>query len=283
MTWISWNKVLASKKYGGLRVSSFYALNRAFLFKWDWRFFSHGSCLWTRFIKAICGEDGALNSPSSLSKRSAWLDIIREVTILRTKGINHLYLILKKVGNGLNTLFWKDPLLEDLALKHKFPRLYALDNYKQITVFEKINHAFMVDTFRRPPRGGAEEEQLGFLLSRMNGLILTNIPDRWGWSLEATREFSVKFIRQLIDDSILPKEEVATRWVKVMSIKINVFSWRVHLDKLPTRLNLSLNGIDISTIVCLLWHASVESGSHIFFFCHMARQLWRKLMCWWER
>ncbi|GJY35591.1 hypothetical protein Tco_0420969, partial [Tanacetum coccineum] len=90
--------------------------------------------------------------------------------------------------------------LDDLALKHKFPRLYALDNYKQITVVKKLNHAFMVDTFRRPPRGGAEEEQLGFLLSRMDGLILINIPDRWVWSLEATGEFSVKYVRQLIDN-----------------------------------------------------------------------------------
>ncbi|GJS90269.1 RNA-directed DNA polymerase, eukaryota [Tanacetum coccineum] len=82
--------------------------------------------------------------------------------------------------------------------------------------------------------------------------------------------------------SILSKEEVATRWVKVMPIKINVFAWRVHLDKLPTRLNLSLKCIDISIIVCPLCHASVESGSHIFFSCPMARQLWRKLMRWWE-
>ncbi|GJW89780.1 hypothetical protein Tco_0167333 [Tanacetum coccineum] len=90
------------------------------------------------------------------------LDIIREVTVLRTKGINLLDLIRKKVGNGLNTLIWEDPQLVDLALKHKFPRLYALENYKQITVVEKINHASMVDTFRRHPRGGAEEEQLAF-------------------------------------------------------------------------------------------------------------------------
>ncbi|GJZ92740.1 hypothetical protein Tco_0664805 [Tanacetum coccineum] len=47
MAWVSWNKVLASKKYGGLGVSTIY------------------------------GEDGALNSSSSLSKRSSWLDIIR--------------------------------------------------------------------------------------------------------------------------------------------------------------------------------------------------------------
>nr|GEV65031.1 hypothetical protein [Tanacetum cinerariifolium]GEV70048.1 hypothetical protein [Tanacetum cinerariifolium] len=145
----------------------------------------------------------------------------------------------------------EDPWLDHLELKHKFPRLYAFDNYKQITVVE-INHASMVDIFRRPPRGGAEEEQLG--------------------------EFSVKSVRQLIDDSILSKKKFATRWVKVMPIKINVFAWRVYLDKLPTLLNLSLKGIDISTILCPLWHASVESGSHIFFSCPMARQLWRNLM-----
>ncbi|GKG43069.1 hypothetical protein Tco_0479753, partial [Tanacetum coccineum] len=73
----------------------------------------------------------------------------------------------------------------------------------------------------------------------MDGIILTNIPDHWVWSLEATDEFSVKYVRQLIDDSILPKEEVAIRWVKVMPIKIDVFALRVRLDKLPTRLNLS--------------------------------------------
>ncbi|GJU61055.1 RNA-directed DNA polymerase, eukaryota [Tanacetum coccineum] len=86
----------------------------------------------------------------------------------------------------------------------------------------------------------------------------------------------------LIDDSILPKEEVATRWVKVMPIKINVFAWRVRLDKLPNWLNLSLKGIDISTIVCPLCHAYVESGFHIFFSCTMAHRLLRKLLRWWE-
>ncbi|GKG22570.1 RNA-directed DNA polymerase, eukaryota, partial [Tanacetum coccineum] len=116
----------------------------------------------------------------------------------------------------------------------------------------------------------------------MAGLILINIPGRWVWSLEVTGEFSIKYVRQLIDNSILSKEEVATRWVKVMPIKINVFAWRVCLDKLPTLLNLSLEGIDILTIVSSLCHASVESDFHNFFSCSMARHLWRKLVRWWE-
>nr|GEV14628.1 RNA-directed DNA polymerase, eukaryota [Tanacetum cinerariifolium] len=35
ITWVSWDKVLASKKNGGLGVSSFHALNRALLLKWS--------------------------------------------------------------------------------------------------------------------------------------------------------------------------------------------------------------------------------------------------------
>nr|GEY23270.1 RNA-directed DNA polymerase, eukaryota [Tanacetum cinerariifolium] len=119
-----------------------------------------------------------------------------------------------------------------------------------IIFVKKINQASMVDTFRRPPRGGAEKEQLDFLLSRIDGLILINIPDRWVWSLEATCEFSLKLIRQVICDSILSKEEVTTRWVKVMPIKINVFAWRVRLDKLRTRKRMrwwELEDIDLAS------------------------------------
>ena len=36
--WVKWSKVLASKEKGGLGVSNLYALNRALLFKWVWRF-----------------------------------------------------------------------------------------------------------------------------------------------------------------------------------------------------------------------------------------------------
>nr|GEU44347.1 hypothetical protein [Tanacetum cinerariifolium] len=36
ITWIKWSKLLYAKKHGGLGVSSFFALNRALLFKWVW-------------------------------------------------------------------------------------------------------------------------------------------------------------------------------------------------------------------------------------------------------
>nr|GEW29604.1 RNA-directed DNA polymerase, eukaryota [Tanacetum cinerariifolium] len=107
-------------------------------------------------VGAIYDEDGALNSSSSLSKRSLWLDIIREMA-------------------------------------------------------KKIDHASMVDTFRHPPKGCTEEEQLTFFIPHSWSLTLRNISNHWVWSIEDTHEFSVIFVRQLLDDSILPNEEVTTR------------------------------------------------------------------------
>nr|GEZ85100.1 RNA-directed DNA polymerase, eukaryota [Tanacetum cinerariifolium] len=82
IAWVKWSKVLASKKYGGLGVSSFYALNRALLFKWVWRYLSHDNSLWSRVISAIHG----LNSQVlSVVFNSAWSSIINEVNSLKDK------------------------------------------------------------------------------------------------------------------------------------------------------------------------------------------------------
>nr|GEY27800.1 reverse transcriptase domain-containing protein [Tanacetum cinerariifolium] len=127
-------------------------------------------------------------------------------------------------------------------MKRKYPQLFAsamlrTNNLNFETKFPLTGENCDAHQFLR---GDAEEEQLCFLLYHMAGMMLTNISDHWVWSLEATCEYSIKYVRRLIDDSILPKEDVATSWVKVRPIKINVFVWRVRLDKLPTRLNLSL-------------------------------------------
>nr|GEV32527.1 RNA-directed DNA polymerase, eukaryota [Tanacetum cinerariifolium] len=180
LAWIGWNMVLTSKKNGGLGVSSFFAHNRALLFKWVWRFLTDG----------------------------------------------------------------------EVALKILYKRLYALEMCKSISVAEKMGHPSLSHSFRRMPRG--------------------------------SREFSVKSSRILIDNTILPKAEVPTRWLRVVPIKVNVHAWRVCLDKLPTRANLSLRGMDIPSIACSLCNSTVESSSHIFFACPLTRQVWRKILILWE-
>ncbi|GJU63221.1 hypothetical protein Tco_1245056, partial [Tanacetum coccineum] len=113
--------------------------------------------------------------------------------------------------------FWEDILLNDIALKVKFLRIYALELDKNVNVAEKKKALAL--SFRRTPRGGLEEEQFKALHSCVSDLLLLQMRDRWVWFLNSSGEFSVKSVRDYIDDILLRKVIVTTRWVKVMPIK----------------------------------------------------------------
>ncbi|GJX35316.1 RNA-directed DNA polymerase, eukaryota [Tanacetum coccineum] len=73
------------KKFGGLGVSSLFALNRALIFKWVWRFLSHDNSLWSRVIAAVHGSS---SHPISAAYNSPWGTIIKEVKALNDKEVN---------------------------------------------------------------------------------------------------------------------------------------------------------------------------------------------------
>ncbi|GKA56844.1 hypothetical protein Tco_0755916 [Tanacetum coccineum] len=93
------------KKKGGLGVSSFYAMNRALMFKWVRKFRNYNTSLWVRVIKAMHGDDGLLGKSVKSSFPSIWIDIIRELINLKNQGIDLLGLIKKKIGNSFDTPF----------------------------------------------------------------------------------------------------------------------------------------------------------------------------------
>ncbi|GKC41133.1 RNA-directed DNA polymerase, eukaryota, reverse transcriptase zinc-binding domain protein [Tanacetum coccineum] len=279
---IGWNKILASKQKGGLGVSSFYALNRSLLFKWVWRFLSQDSSLWHRVVTSLYGNRLPIDGNVSSSVSAPWHCIIKELGSLSYKGINLLAQLKKKVGNGVHTLFWKDSWINGTPLNIIFPRVYALENRKDITVAEKLNDADLCTSFRRAPRGGVEEDQFVQFGELVGSISLSDAKDRWIWLLDSTGEFSVHSARIYIDSIMLPDVGPPTRWVKVVPNKINVFAWKVSLDKLPSRLNLSLRGIDIPSITCPICCLNGESCSHLFFACSFTRLIWRKIARWWD-
>nr|GEZ79647.1 RNA-directed DNA polymerase, eukaryota, reverse transcriptase zinc-binding domain protein [Tanacetum cinerariifolium] len=183
---------LAFKDRGGLGVSSLYALNRGLLFKWLWRFYSKDSSLWAKVIMAIHGSDGKVEAS------------------------------MKAVENGENIMFWEDTWNEGGKFKRRFPRMYALESCKSITVGRKLAQSSLIDSFRRSPRGGAEQQQYNDLEDMVTAMILAPMPDRLVWSLESSGEFTVASVRKLIDDKWLPGADNKTRWIKYVSIKINM-------------------------------------------------------------
>nr|GEY17594.1 RNA-directed DNA polymerase, eukaryota [Tanacetum cinerariifolium] len=139
IAWVKWAKVLASKKHGGLGVSSFYALNRALLLKWVWRYLSRDGSLWYRVINAIHGSN-TQTLPVAFS--SNWSSIVKEVSVLKNKGMDFLSHCKIKIGNGRDTSFWKDLWIGDSLLCDTFPRLYALEIHKECKVDAKLKFPF---------------------------------------------------------------------------------------------------------------------------------------------
>ena len=167
-------------------------------------------------------------------------------------------------------------------LRYQFPRLYALESNKRISVGAKFMHPSLDHSFRRNPRGGAEQEQLEELVVMMQDVSLSPMLDRWSWVLENSGEFTVASARKLIDDKTLPEVASITRWVKYVPIKVNVLAWKVKLDALPTSFNISRRGMHIESLMCVVCENRVETSSHLFFSCCMIRQTVRLIMRWWD-
>ncbi|GJU65725.1 RNA-directed DNA polymerase, eukaryota [Tanacetum coccineum] len=151
-----------------------------------------------------------------------------------------------------DTLFWDETWYGDIAFKILLPRVYALESRKNIDDASKLSDNNLAFSFCRDPRGGVEQEQFESLMAK------------------------------IIDEFMLSEVASRTRWIKVVPIKVNVLAWKIKLDYLPTRLNISRHGMDIDSILCPMCGKTVESTKHIFFTCHIARDILRMTTSWWD-
>nr|GEW56927.1 hypothetical protein [Tanacetum cinerariifolium] len=142
---------------------------------------------------------------------------------------------------------------------------------------EEIAHPSISFSFRRDPRLGSELAQMASLQSHLEGIVLSNVLDRWIWSLSGDGEFSVSSVRNLIDNKTLGTVGSKTQRCKFVPIKVNILSWRVKLKNLPTRLNLSRRGMELHFILCPSCNIAVESTNHLFFACPMMKNLYKAI------
>ncbi|GJS72623.1 RNA-directed DNA polymerase, eukaryota, reverse transcriptase zinc-binding domain protein [Tanacetum coccineum] len=284
ITWVKWNSCLASKAMGGLGIGSIFTLNVALLTLLKdgfWRFrHVYFNSLWVNVIKDIHGHDGGIGSGrAGKLSHSPWNSIIRTVSHLQAKGIDLFALCGRSVGDGNSTSFWGDNWCGTRPLKDFFPHVYALDENKLCTVAQRINIEDWSFVLRRPPKGGAESNQLDELIQVTRDVVLSDSTDGWNWELDTTG-YSVASMRMHIDEHTLNGTFTSTRWLRCIPIKVNVFIWRLRLDKLPTLVNMDRKGIYVDSLLCPICNEHVENVDHLFFSCEMAHDLWGLLARW---
>ncbi|GJW10456.1 hypothetical protein Tco_1576283 [Tanacetum coccineum] len=192
-------KVLASKKNGGLGVSSFHALNRALLLKWVWRFLSQDGSIWSCVISAIYGPS---LEHHQVNHSSSWCSILRET---------------------------------------RFPRVFALEEDKEVSVTSKLGSSSVDSSFRRLIQDGIERQQWSDLSSLLESVILSPSKDRWFCDLNGEGAFHVKDARSIIDDIFLPSSEVATSLVVWLSWNLLYVPCAAWLQKM-----LPMSYLDVS-------------------------------------
>ncbi|GJY22739.1 hypothetical protein Tco_0396397, partial [Tanacetum coccineum] len=129
--------------------------------------------------------------------------------------------------------------IKDMILKQRYPRLYALEVKKTVDVASKLSQKNLTWSFCRVPRSGVEQDQLTDLTNYVEVFVVVSSPDRWYWTLDGSGEFSVASARKVIDDNRFSEVSTQTRWIKAVPIKVNIHAWKVRMDCLPTRLNIS--------------------------------------------
>ncbi|GJR28426.1 RNA-directed DNA polymerase, eukaryota, reverse transcriptase zinc-binding domain protein [Tanacetum coccineum] len=262
-------------------MSSFFAMNWALLFKWIWRFKVLPEALWVSVIKAIHGPFRNLDRDIPLGMYFVWLDCVRGLSQLKGRGVDLFSCMHKNVGNGNATLFWSENWMGDGFLNIKYPRLLALEGNKEVSVGVKVNNGLLFG-FRRSPRGGAESMQFEDLSNKLCSIELVDEQDSWSWNLNGEGGFTVSSARRFIDDGICGINGSCTKWVNLIPIKVNILAWRVALNKLPTRFNMSLRGMEVSTMECPVCRVGNETSDHLFFSCSLAAAMISRLFKWWE-
>ncbi|GJS74598.1 hypothetical protein Tco_0707439 [Tanacetum coccineum] len=158
--WVKWDLVLASKYRGGLIFGSLHSLNLALLYKWRWRFYNQSDALWTKIIKNLYPFTSEDQGWDQVRKQvGPWNNIMQIVSDLHNTGMVPRSAMKRKIGDGMISLFWHDIWINETFLAHQFPRLFLLEEFKNVVVGDRWNGSSFSWNWRRPLRGGVEDDQ----------------------------------------------------------------------------------------------------------------------------
>ncbi|GJW72625.1 putative RNA-directed DNA polymerase [Tanacetum coccineum] len=277
--WISWDKVIATRDFGGLGIGSLKIYNQTMLTKWWWRFYTEDNALWNKVVCSIYGPTGGLHYNSLLKPNSGpWYHIMKLKDDLLAQGVDLPSLFRKKIGNGECTSFWHDKWMGGQPLCTSFPRLYRLESNQNCFVCDRsptVRNSVGTDagsiiasaskTFGSDPMGlnnppglsfrwvwcrevcyTPELEELNNLISLLSHLHLSVDEDTLEYTIDTSRKFTVKGMRIHITSVQNFENSMPTRWNQAAPSKVNINTWRVMNRRMPTRTNLDHRGLQLT-------------------------------------
>jgi hypothetical protein len=105
MHWVSWERLVMSKKEGGLGFLDLHSFNMAMLAKQGWRLLKKPDSLCARTLKAkYFPNSDFLGAKAKAGCSYTWRSIMQGLEVLREG-------VIRRIGSGQNVDMWKDPWL----------------------------------------------------------------------------------------------------------------------------------------------------------------------------
>ncbi|KAD3068242.1 hypothetical protein E3N88_36122 [Mikania micrantha] len=283
ISWVAWPSMLSSKENGGIGLGSIRASNLSLLLKWLWRLKDNKNALWATVIKAIHYNPRSWETfPCKKTIMGPWKNIIKTVEDLKHLDINVMEMLSCKVGDGSDALFWLDNWLGRGRLKDLYLALFYNEKNKWCVVKDRVGRDFPADLnwqWKQTPWHPTIYHMISQCKQFIPPIILNVKRDTWLWGDAHPMEFSVKAVRELIEDRLLPSNNFQIPWSTWVPIKVNVFAWRAGLDRIPSKDGLSKRGIPINPM-CSICLAKSETTDHLLLKCELASSVWDKVFLW---
>ncbi|XP_071708649.1 uncharacterized protein [Rutidosis leptorrhynchoides] len=234
--------------------------------------------MWARVLKALHGNETSLDG-KKLSCNGIWNNIVCCFEKVKYNGILPSNVLRMKICDGFSIRLWKNNWLGSGALKDKYGRLYHLEVDENCLLADRCTMEGWRWSWNRElsSRNKAILDELMAILSEVH---ISSGMDKWHWGVDGEDGYAVNTTRRAMDEILLPSNDIQTRWIKSVPRKINIFLWRLALDRLPARQNLNGRGIDIEDVGFVSCTQGIESISHVMFDCSIAEDLLRKARIW---
>jgi len=114
----------------------------------------------------------------------------------------------------------------------------------------------------------------------LEGVVLTREEDYWHWKPEDGGSFTVRLAYNILEGVLdfvegLPDNEdmvFGRLWKSSVPSSVVAFSWKLLLDRIPTKRNLLIQNVANPAIStdCVWCEGVLETSSHLFLHCGMA-------------
>ncbi|KAI7730241.1 hypothetical protein M8C21_023078, partial [Ambrosia artemisiifolia] len=213
-----------------------------------------------------------------------WKALVIAVKHMQLQGIQFQNFIRGRPGDGATLGFWLDLWLGTSLLKDRWPSLFKLERKKNCTVKDRLNavsdQMLLVPDWSRGPRSVQELSELQDVEFLLQKCSFSDVADNWMWGNDVNKQFSVALVKELLRTGRDLLSQQLMKWTAWVPLKVNIFVWRVELDRIATKNSLARRGIHIQDSRCSLCTADHEDIQHMFVGCGFTYGVWSSIGKW---